>query len=112
MESTRNIASSGKSTLLGFGVLDWIALLVHKSFRSHHFESIMNRIQRRLRRPVRAEVVVGPGEVLSIVDSEIHVVQRMMRWTVDELFRPMAANHIAVMDEDGPDLDTNEEDHV
>jgi len=72
----------------------------------------MERIQRWLRCPVRAEIIVGPGEILPIVDGEIHVVQRMMRGTVDELFRPMARDHVTVVNQDGPDLDSTEEGHV
>jgi hypothetical protein len=99
-------------TLLAFGLLNRVARLVHKSLRPHNFEGIVNRIERRLRRPVRTEVSVGPGKVLSVVDGEVHVVQRVMRGAVDELLRPMARNHVAIVDEDGPDLDTNKEDQV
>lgn len=61
---------------------------------------------------MRAEIVVGPGEVLPIVDGEVHVVQCVVRGAVDEPFRPMARNHVTVVDQDGPDLDSHEEDHV
>lgn len=57
----------------------------------------MERIQRGLRCPVRAETAVGPGEVLSIVDGEVHVVQRVVRGAVDELLRPMVRNHVTVV---------------
>lgn len=72
----------------------------------------MERIQRRFRGPVRAEIGVGPGEVLSIIDGEVHVVQSMMRGAVDEFLRPMTRNHVAVVNQDGPDLNRNEEDQV
>jgi len=72
----------------------------------------MERIQRWLRCPVRAEIVVGPGEVLPIVDGEVHMVQCVVRGTVDELLRPMARDHVTVVNQDGPDLDSTEEGHV
>lgn len=72
----------------------------------------MERIQRRLRCPVRAETAIGPGEVLPIIDGEVHVVQGVVRGAVDQLLRPMARDHVTVVDQDGPDLDSNEEDHV
>ncbi len=72
----------------------------------------MDRIQRRLRCPVRAETAVGPGEVLPIIDGEVHVVQGVVRGAVDQLLRPMARDHVTVVDQDGPDLDSNEEDQI
>jgi hypothetical protein len=93
-------------------MFDEVSLLIYKSFRSHHLESIMDRIQRRFRGPVRAKVGISPGEVLSVVDCKVHVVQCVVRRTVDELLSPMACNHVAVVNEDGPNLDTNEEDQV
>lgn len=104
--------SGHQDPLLPLWFLDKVALLIHESFGPHHLERIMERIQRGLRGPVRAEIGVGPGEVLPIVDGEIHMVQRMMRGAVDEFLRPMARNHVAVVNEDGPDLDRTEEDHV
>jgi hypothetical protein len=35
-----------------------------------------------------------------------------MGGAVEPLFCPMACNHIAIVNEDGPNLNTNEEDHV
>ncbi len=99
-----------ESILLPFWLFDQVALLVHESLRPHHLEGIMERIQRRLRCPVRAETAIGPGEVLPIVDGEVHVVQGVVRGAVDQLFGPMARDHVTVVDQDGPDLDSNEED--
>lgn len=107
-----SISPGIESILLPFWLFDRIALLVHESSRPHHLEGVMERIQRRLRCPVRAETAVGPSEVLSIVDGEVHVVQRVVRGAVDELLRPMTRDHVAVVDQDGPDLDGNEEGHV
>lgn len=98
--------------LLPLWLFDRIALLIHESFRSHHLDGIMERIQRWLGCPVRAEIVVGPGEILSIVDGKVHMVQRVVRRAVDELLRPMASNHVTVVDQDGPDLNSHEEGHV
>ena len=93
-------------------MLDQITLLVDKTLCPHHLESIVDGVERGLWGPVGAKIVIGPGKVLSVVDGKVHVVQRMVRGTVDELFGPMTRNHVAVVDEDGPDLDTDEENHV
>lgn len=61
---------------------------------------------------MRAETGVGPGEVLAVVDGEVHVVQCVVSGAVDELLGPVAGDHVAVVDQDGPDLDGDEEDHV
>lgn len=65
-----------------------------------------------MRGAVRVEIDVGPGEILAIVDGEVHVAQRVMRGAIEEFFRPMARNHVAVVNKDGPDLDRTKEDHV
>lgn len=72
----------------------------------------MERVELWLGRAVGAEVGVGPGEVLAVVDGEVHVVQGVVGGAVEELFRPVARDHVAVVDQDGPDLDCDEEDHV
>lgn len=72
----------------------------------------MEGVELGLGRAVGAEVGVGPGEVLAVVDGEVHVVQGVVCGAVEELFRPVARDHVAVVDQDGPDLDGNEEDHV
>lgn len=98
--------------LFAFGVFDRVALLIHKSLRPHNLKGIMNRVQLWLRRPMRAKVGVGKGKVLPVVDCEVHVVQCVVGGTVNKLFRPVARDHVAVVNEDGPNLDTNEEDQV
>jgi hypothetical protein len=40
------------------------------------------------------------------------VVQSVVGRTVDELFEPMASNHVAIVDKNGPDLNADEEEHV
>lgn len=72
----------------------------------------MEGVELGLGRAVGAEVGVGPGEVLAVVDGEVHVVQGVVGGAVEELFRPVARDHVAVVDQDGPDLDGDEEDHV
>ena len=111
MDIKRRRKSKALSSL-PFRLLDQVPLLIHEPLRAHHFERVMQRIQRRLRRPVRAETAVRPGEVLAIIDGEVHVVQGVVGGAVDELFRPVAGDHVAVVDQDGPDLDGHEEDHV
>lgn len=72
----------------------------------------MEGVELGLGRAVGAEVGVGPGEVLAVVDGEVHVVKGVVGRAVEELFRPVARDHVAVVDQDGPDLDGDEEDHV
>jgi len=94
--------------LLGHGV----ALLIHQSLFSHDLQRRVDRVQVRARCHVRVKEVVSPGEILPIVVVEIHVVQRVMGRAVDEFLEPVARDHVAVMDEDGPDLHENEQHHV
>jgi hypothetical protein len=89
-----------------------VARLVNKTLRPHDLERIVNGIQLGPGRAVRVEVVVAPGEVLAVVDGEVHVVQRVMGRAVDELLGPVPGDHVAVVDEDGPDLHGDKEHHV
>lgn len=61
---------------------------------------------------MRVPVAVGPCEVLAVVAGEVHVVQSVVGRAVDELFEPMASDHVAVVDKNGPDLNADEEEHV
>lgn len=98
--------------LLPFCLLDRVALLIRKSLGLHDLDGIVERIQLRLRCSVGAEIRVGPGKVLSVVDSEVHVMQRVMRGAVDEFLGPVTCDHVAVVDEDGPDLNGHKESQV
>lgn len=72
----------------------------------------MEGVELGLGRPVRAEVGVGPCEVLAVVDGEVHVVQRVVGGAVEELLGPVARDHVAVVDQDGPYLDCDEQNQV
>ena len=72
----------------------------------------MDGVQLGLGGAVGVEVVVAPSEVLSVVDSEVHVVQGVVRRAVDELLSPMAGDHVAVVNDNGPDLHYDEEHEV
>lgn len=72
----------------------------------------MDGIQLGLRRAVGVEVAVSPGEVLAVVDGKVHVMQGVVGGAVDELFEPVAGDHVAVVDENGPHLDEDEEAQV
>lgn len=61
---------------------------------------------------MRVEVVIAPSEVLAVVDGEVHVVQGVVSRAVDEFLCPVARDHVAVVDEDCPDLYGDEEHHV
>lgn len=91
---------------------NWIASLVDESFGAHHLEGVVERIESRVRCPMGTEVVVGPGEVLAIVDGKVYVVEGMVRGAVDESFNPVAGEHVAVVDQDGPYLDGHEKGQV
>lgn len=72
----------------------------------------MDRVELGHGSTVGVPVVVGPCEVLAVVAGEEHVVESVVGRAVDELFEPMAGDHVAVVNEDGPDLDADEEEHV
>lgn len=91
---------------------DWVSLLVDEALLAHDAQSLVNGVQLRAGLPVRVKVVVGPREVLAIVDCKVHVVQRVVGGTIDELLDPVARNHVSVVDQNGPDLDQNEHDQV
>jgi hypothetical protein len=91
---------------------NWVARLINQTLRPHNFECVVDGVEIGPGSAVRIEVVVAPGEVLAVVDSEVHVVQRVVSRAVDELFSPVAGDHVAVVDEDSPDLHSNEEKRV
>lgn len=86
-----------------------VALIVNEPLFAHHAQSVVNRVELWSRLAVRVKIVVGPGEILAVVACKVHVVKSMVGRTVDELFRPGAGDHVAVVDEDGPELHENEE---
>src|SRR6478735_10517592 len=98
--------------LLILGLLDGVSILVHQALLAHDSDRLVNRIQLGHGSTVRVPVVVGPCEVLAVVAGEEHVVESVVSRAVDELFEPMASNHVAVVDKDGPDLNADEEEHV
>lgn len=57
---------------------------------------------------MRVEVGVGPGEVLPVVDGEVHVVEGVVGRAVDVFFEPVARYHVTVVNEDGPYLHETE----
>lgn len=61
---------------------------------------------------MRAKVAVGPSEVLTVVHGEVHVVKSVVRGAVQELLGPVTGNHVAVVNENGPDLNSDEKDKV
>lgn len=91
---------------------DGLVVLVHQALGAHDLERVVEGVQLRLRGLVRAKLRVGPCEVLAVVAGEVDVVQRVVRRAVDVLLEPVACDHVAVVDEDGPDLHGEEEHHV
>lgn len=89
-----------------------VACLIDEALCSHDLEGVVNRVKVRPRCPVRVEVIVAPGEVLSVVHGEVHVVQRVVSRAVDKFLRPVAGDHVTIVNEDGPDLHSDEEHHV
>ena len=61
---------------------------------------------------MRVKVVVAPGKILSVVDGKVHVMQCVMSRAVDELLSPVAGDHVTIVNEDGPNLHSDEENHV
>jgi hypothetical protein len=98
--------------LLILGLLNGVAILVGKSLLLHDSNGLVDGIQLGHGSSVGVPVVVGPCEVLAIVAGEVHVVERVVGGAVDKLLEPVAGNHVAIVDEDGPDLNADEEEHV
>ena len=107
-----NDALDASMLLLLLWLSNGVTCLVDKTLRPHKLKSIVDGIQLGPGCTVRVEVVVAPGKVLTVVDGKVHVVQGVVSGTVDELLGPVARDHVAIMDEDSPDLHSNEEDHV
>ena len=91
---------------------DWVARLINQTLRPHNLECVVDGVEIGPGSAVRIEVVVAPGEVLAVVDSEVHVVQRVVSGTVDEFLSPVTGDHVPVVDKDSPDLHSNEEKRV
>lgn len=100
------------ANLLRLLLRDELIVLVDETLCAQHLERVVQRVELRLRCAVRAKVAVGPGEVLAVVDGEVHVVQGVVGGAVEPLFCPVTLDHVAVVDEDGPDLHGYEERHV
>jgi hypothetical protein len=61
---------------------------------------------------MRAKRNVAPCEILTIVYFEVHMMQSMMGRVVYELTSPMSTNHITIVNEDCPELNSDEKTHV
>lgn len=72
----------------------------------------MQRVKGRVRGPVGTEIAVGLWKVLTLNDCEVYVMKGVVGGTVDELLNPVTRDHVAVMDEDGPDLDGHKKGQV
>ena len=55
---------------------------------------------------------VCPGEVLPVVHCEVHVMQRMMCGSVDDLLQWVVRDHVRIVYQDRPHIDENKEDQV
>lgn len=44
---------------------------------------------------------------LAVVHSEVEMMQRVVRRTIDDLLKWVTGDHIGVMNEDGPDVHAN-----
>jgi hypothetical protein len=108
----RSHGSRHQSRLLALLLVDGVAVLVGESLLLHDLDGVVDGVQVGLGRSVRVPVVIGPGKVLAVVDSKVHVVQGVVSRAVDELFQPVSGNHVAIVDKDGPDLDENKENQV
>lgn len=87
-------------------------MLVNKPLLAHHLEGVVNGVEVGLRCAMRLEATVCPGKVLAVVDGEVKVVQGVVRGAVDVVLEPVAGDHVAIMDEDGPYLNEDEHGHV
>lgn len=56
------------------------------------------RVQFRIRVAVRIVKSIRPSEILTVVDGEIKMVERMVRRAVDDLLKRVSRNHVRVVD--------------
>lgn len=98
--------------LFVLGLLDGVTILVRKALLLHDSNGLVDGIQLGHGSSVGVPVVVGPCEVLAIVAGEIHVVESVVGGAVNKPLEPVAGDHVAVVNEDGPDLNTDKEEHV
>jgi hypothetical protein len=98
--------------LLILGLFDGVTILVRESLLLHDPNGLVDGVQLRHGSSVGVPVVVGPCEVLAVVASKVHVVESVMSGAVDELLEPVASNHVTVVNEDSPDLNADEKEHV
>lgn len=62
--------------------------------------------------PVRASEPIASSKVLSVVDVEVQVVECVVRRAIDDLLEWRVDNDVAVVDQDAPAVDKDEEPHV
>lgn len=58
---------------------------------------------------VRTAHTVRPSKVLAVIDSEVKMMQCVVRGTIYNLLERVSGNHVRVMNENGPEVDANEE---
>ena len=61
---------------------------------------LKQRVELGKRLAVRAAPPVGEGEVLSVVDSEVQMVQGVVCWAVDDRLQRVTGDHVRVVDLD------------
>jgi hypothetical protein len=71
-----------------------------------HFQ---HGVQAAVRLPIRPSSLIRPSEVLTVVYGEIQVVEGVMRGSINDVFQPVAGDHIRVVDEHGPNVHADEE---
>lgn len=69
--------------------------------------NLEQRIELLRRMAIRLASAIRPCEVLTVVNREINMMQRVMRWSIDDVLERMTGDHVRIMNEDAPEVDRN-----
>lgn len=58
---------------------------------------VVERVERGVGMAIRATSTIGPGKVLSVVDSEVDVVEGVVCGAVDDLLKRVSRYHVRVV---------------
>ena len=73
---------------------------------------LQHRVQAAIGMLIRSSNPIRPGEVLSVINGEIQMMQGVMRGPVDHVLQPVSGNHIRIVNEHRPNVHPDEQREV
>jgi hypothetical protein len=73
---------------------------------------VVQRVVLLRRMPIRTSHAIRPGEVLTIIHRKMDMVLRVMRRSIDDVLERMTGDHVRIVNEYGPEIDSDEEGKV